>query len=40
LYSRSLQPAEPLRWIGSRVAFAALENLDARLDRKIAALGR
>ena len=32
-------PVEPLRWIGARVVLGALESLDRRLDRNIAALG-
>jgi glycine/D-amino acid oxidase-like deaminating enzyme len=31
-------PVEPLRWIGATVILAALQRLDARTDRKIAAL--
>lgn len=32
-------PVEPLRWIGATAILAALQRLDARTDRKIAALG-
>lgn len=33
-------PVEPLRWLGATAILAALQRLDARTDRRIAALGK